>query len=240
MPGQLPQQPPRDGDRDAHGAGLDVPRVVWSPPRDQRARAVGRVHFEVVETSLRDGTPVLIRPVRPEDGELVRRGFERLSEQSRLQRFMTPLRELSEGQLRYFTELDFVDHLAWGAVLADHPEEGIGIARCVRVPEEPSVAEAAVTVIDEYQGRGLGTLLLAILAFAAREAGISTFRAYVMEANAPMRELLDELGATTRHDSSGALVVDMPLEVDDLPDTAAARLIRAIAVGLGSPGLAGH
>ena len=203
---------------------------------DPRRAELSPVQFELIETALRDGTPVLIRPVRPEDKDLFRRGFMQLSELSRLQRFMSPVSQLSEEQLRYFTEMDFVNHVAWGAVRADHPDQGMGVARWVRVADEPTVAEVAVTVLDEYQGKGLGTLLLGILAFSAREAGVSTFRAQVMIENAQIREMLEEIGAATRFESPGVLVVDMPLEVKDLPDTTAARVLRAIASGLRSIG----
>src|SRR5207248_3667603 len=126
-------------------------------------------------------------------------------------------------QVRYLTEIDYRDHFAWAAVRGDRPEEGIGVARFVRLVGEPSVAEAAVTVLDEYQGRGLGTLLLGLLAVAARAAGVKAFRAYVREENEPMRELLLSLGASADFDSPGVLRLDVPLDPHLLPDSPAAR-----------------
>ena len=148
---------------------------------------------------------------------------------------MTPVSSLTESQLDYLTKLDFVDHVAWHAVRTDRPEKGLGVARYVRTKEDPSVAEAAVTVVDEYQGKGLGTLLLALLATVARAAGIATFRAYVLQHNARMRSLLDQLGARTTLDSPGVLRMDVDLDPDDLPDSPPARVLSAAARRLLGP-----
>jgi len=117
------------------------------------------LRLEQYRTTLRDGTPVLVRPIRPDDKELIRQGFDRLSPASRYRRFLSPVDELSDAELRYLTEIDYVDHFAWAALRADRPNEGIGVARYIRLKEEPEVAEAAVTVLDEYQGKGLGTFM---------------------------------------------------------------------------------
>ena len=107
--------------------------------------------------TLRDGARILVRPIAPEDKELLRRGWERLSDQSRYERFLVSAPELSERQLAYLTEVDHHDHEALGALDAE-TGEGIGIARFVR-GADPTRAEAAVTVIDAWQGRGVGTAL---------------------------------------------------------------------------------
>jgi hypothetical protein len=142
---------------------------------------------------------------------------------------MTPVSSLSEAQLDYLTKLDFADHVAWLAIRADRPEEGLGVARYVRTKEDPAIAEAAVTVIDDYQGGGLGTLLLALLATVARAAGVMTFRAFVIQHNARMRNLLEQLGARTTLDSPGVLRMDVDLDPDHLPDSPPAGVLRAAA-----------
>ena len=193
------------------------------------------LRLDEFRTSLADGTPVVVRPVRPGDRELIRDGFARLSPESRYLRFMTPVSSLSAAQLDYLTKLDFVDHVAWLAVRADRTDEGLGVARYVRTKEDLHVAEAAVTVIDDYQGRGLGTLLLALLATVARAAGITMFRAYVLQGNTRMRYLLDQLGARTTLDSPGVLQMDVDLEPEGLPDSPPARVLRAAAKRLVGP-----
>ncbi len=148
---------------------------------------------------------------------------------------MSSLPSLSEAQLDYLTKLDYVDHVAWLAVHADKPEEGLGVARYVRAKGEPGVAEAAVTVIDEYQGRGLGTLLLALLAAVARAAGVQMFRAYVLQDNVRMRRLLEQLGAKTTMESPGVLRMDVALDPGGLPDSPPAKVLRAAAQRLIGP-----
>ena len=95
--------------------------------------------------------------------------------------------------LRYFTEVDHHNH---EALLAIEPEtrEGVGVGRYVRSKEDPTRAEAAITVLDDWQGRGVGTLLLDLLAGRARDEGITHFRALVLAANHDMVELLESLG----------------------------------------------
>ena len=101
---------------------------------------------------LRDGSAVLIRPVRPEDAGLLEDGFAGLSDRSRRLRFLGPKEALSAAELRYFTDVDHRDHEALGAL--DHVRGGgVGIARYVRDREDPYAAEIAVTVIDGWQGR---------------------------------------------------------------------------------------
>lgn len=188
------------------------------------------------EVVLRDGTRVRLRPILPEDKALLVEGFQRLSPESRYRRFMAPVQKLTDDQLRYLTEIDHVDHFAWIALDLDQPAHpGMGTARYVRIPEEPDVAEAAVTVIDDYQGRGLGTLLLEALGAVALENGIRRFRGYALEDNRPMREVLASMGASTAHDSPGLLrvEVDLPARAEELKDSALAKVLRAVARGEG-------
>jgi GNAT superfamily N-acetyltransferase len=111
----------------------------------------------------------------------------------------------------------------------------MGVARYVRLPAEPAVAEAAVTVVDEYQRRGLGTLLLGLLAATARAADITAFRSYVLEDNAPIRRLLAGLGARDSFDSPGVVRVDTPLDPDLMPDSPVSRVVRDMASRLMPP-----
>ena len=187
------------------------------------------LRFEEIHTRLRDGTRILVRPIRPDDKSALTAGMRRLSEGSRYRRFMAPIAELSDDQLAHLTEIDYFDHFAWVAVLTARPDVGIGVGRYVRLADDPQLAEAALTVLDDYQGRGLGTLLLGILAATARMAGIERFRAYVLEANQPMLDLLRALGADAEYDSPGVVRMDVPLRAELLPDSPAARLLKLAA-----------
>lgn len=185
-----------------------------------------------VEVTLRDGTRAWIRPIRPDDKDRLQEGLQRLSPESRYLRFHTGVDRLSESQLRYLTEIDYADHMAWVAVDTDRPgAPGMGVARYVRLPAEPDVAEAAVTVADEHQGKGLGSILLTVLSRSASEHGIRVLRNYVLVENEAMLRLLDELGAQRHDEGDGVYRVDMPLPADphDLPDTPAKGVLRATA-----------
>ncbi len=181
--------------------------------------------------TLKDGTPILVRAIRPEDKRLLQQGMAQLSEVSRYRRFMSLVTELSEAQLKYLTEIDYMNHMAWGALDLSGPSpHGAGVARYVRSDEDPAKAEVAVTVLDEYQGRGLGTLLLGVLARTAAAHGISTFIAYVLHENAPMMRIFYDLGGHAETDGD-VLRVEVPVPEDprDFPNTAAGRSFRAVA-----------
>lgn len=180
---------------------------------------------------LRDGTRALIRPIRPQDKAKLETGLALLSPRSRYLRFHQVLDHLTEEQLRYFTEIDYRDHMAWVAIDEDHPESpGMGVARYIRLAEDPTIAEAALTVLDDYQGRGLGTVLLAILGESAVANGIQTFRNYVLSDNRAMLEMFEELGTEVVEEPFGVYRVDYPLPTnpEDLPDTPAGRAVREI------------
>lgn len=182
---------------------------------------------------LRDGE-VLVRPITAADAPKLLDAFHRLSSASRYRRFMSHMGTLSPEVLRYLTDVDPHDHVA--LVALDPSLEGepiVGVARCIRLAEEPAVGEVAVTVADTHQGRGLGTLLLGLLSLAARAEGFRTYRAYVLQDNDAMVALLEALGGriTEIDEEAGTLSLDTPIPADaeHLPDTAAARAIRAIA-----------
>jgi len=189
---------------------------------------------------LRDGSRVLVRPIRPGDSERLRDGLHRLSAASRYHRFLATVSELSEAQLRYLTHVDQVNHLAWIALDPALPwEPAVGVARCIRLPEDPAMAEVAVTVLDAYQGRGLGTLLLGLVSRSAAAQGIRTFRAYVLEDNDAMLRIFRDLGEHVGRADIGVCQLDIPVPEDPetLPDTPTGRVFKAIAarVGVGRP-----
>lgn len=188
------------------------------------------------EAVLSDGTPALLRLVRPGDKELLREGFGRLSSTSRHLRFLGAKRELTEAELVHLTELDGVDRLAVGAVRVPSggPPQGIGVARFARDPARPTVAEAAVAVTDAAQGRGLGTLLLLHLAEAARERGIVCFAGEFLAANAAVRRLIEDACPAARLTSHGDMIrAEVPLAGPHVAtgQTPAALLMRQVASG---------
>jgi ribosomal protein S18 acetylase RimI-like enzyme len=147
----------------------------------------------VEHATLRDGTPILVRLLRPEDKHLLREGFEKLSPESRYARFFSPKDTLTDDELRYLCDIDQENHVAIGAQTEAGPPVGLGIARFIRLADTPEVAEAAIAVADEAQGRGLGRLLFLRLCAAAHERGITKFRCEVLGSNAGMQHLLEAI-----------------------------------------------
>jgi GNAT superfamily N-acetyltransferase len=180
---------------------------------------------------LRDGSRVDVRPIAATDKELIRQGFARLSPESRYRRFLSSMPALDDRALAYLTELDHHDHEALIALDVES-HEGVGVARFVRDSAEPASAEVAVTVVDDWQGRGLGTALLGELADRAREEGVRRFTALVLAENRNMLGMLGELGAARvvdREQGTVELAVDLP------PEGVAPELVewlRAAARGL--------
>lgn len=150
------------------------------------------------EVTLRDGTVLEVRPVRPEDKPHFVAGFARLSRESRHYRFLGNKNSLTEADLRYLTEVDGVDHVALVAVhrLDDGREEGVGVARFVRLKDDAQAAEVAITVPDSWQRRGIGTMLFHRLVAAARARGIRLLRSEIHERNTAIRHLLETVAPT--------------------------------------------
>jgi RimJ/RimL family protein N-acetyltransferase len=143
-----------------------------------------------VVVRLHNGETVTIRPIRPADKPLLAAGMAALSDESAYRRFLGPKQQLSLDELRYFTEVDFADHVALVAVRPDEPETMVGVGRWVRIPGDPEAAEVAYLVADELQGEGLGTALTDALADAARARGVRRFVATMLPDNAAARRLL--------------------------------------------------
>jgi RimJ/RimL family protein N-acetyltransferase len=184
-------------------AGLATGGRLTHAPAAVRAGTAGTV-------ALRDGSEVVIRQVRSSDAPLLADGFARLGPESRRLRFLRRKDELTPAELRYFTDVDHHDHEALGAL--DHAAGGgVGVARYVRDASDPQSAEIAVTVVDDWQGRGLGAELLAQLSGRARAAGIRRFTALVSADNAAMTALLRRLCADPVHREHGTVEWEIPL-----------------------------
>ncbi len=144
------------------------------------------------EVTLRDGTPIRLRRITPSDAPLLEEAFARLSEESRRLRFLSAKPTLSQAELAYLTHVDGHNHEALAAI-DPTTGDGIGIGRWVRDHDDRSRAEVAVTVADDWQSRGVGTILLERLSERARLEGIRTFTALVSADNVNMQRLLKRL-----------------------------------------------
>jgi RimJ/RimL family protein N-acetyltransferase len=166
--------------------------------------------------TLRDGSRLSIRPIRPDDKAALLQGFEQLSAESRRRRFLVATEELSPELLVYLTEVDHMDH---EALVAEGAESGepIGVARYVRVVDQPDTAEVAVTVVDHWQHKGVASELLLRLGRRAVENGIRHFTGTCFASNADALELIRAVPATRVSTTDNGLVevtVDLPQAED--------------------------
>src|SRR5437763_11761066 len=187
--------------------------------------ATGRLLIGVPEcgaVGLRDGSAVLIRQVRSTDAALLPDGFGRLSAASRQMRFLGVKKELSAAELRYFTDVDHHDHEALAAVdrVGGH---GVGVARYVRDADDPQAAEVAVTIVDDWQGRGLGTELLAALSDRARQEGIGRLTALADAGNVAVAALLRNAGARLVRRGRGTVEYEITLALGPERECALSR-----------------
>jgi GNAT superfamily N-acetyltransferase len=185
------------------------------------------------EHVLDDGTRVVVRHVRPGDAPELKHAYERLSVMSRYRRFLGSVNAMSEETLRYLTCVDGHDHVAIVATTMDpnaHAEIGVGIARFVRLTNDPAVAEAALTVVDDMQRKGIGRILGLTLARAALERGVKRFRGEIIANNEPVRLLLEEVGAVVHRAGDESLVFDVDLGPPESPS--ASRRFEAVARGV--------
>jgi RimJ/RimL family protein N-acetyltransferase len=196
------------GGREAFAAMLDVPYMLDKLLRTARQRLA--TYLTPIPVPLRDDTELYLRPVLPGDNERSVHGPVLFSGETLYRRFQTT-RSPTASLMTYLFEVDYVDHFVWvmtdgvdGPVVAD--------ARFVRDMADPTVAEVAFIVGDDYQGRGVGTFLMDALAVAARGDGIKRFTARVLSENYPMRRILDRYGAQWHRDEQGVVttVVDVP------------------------------
>ena len=145
--------------------------------------------------TLRDGTMVTVRPIRPDDAPRLQALFSRLSLRSILLRF-GPRKELPWELAERLANVDYQTRMALVATREQYSKDDIvAVARYEgNLPGEPDLAEVAIVVEDQYQGRGLGTLLLERLVAYARTHGICVFWAIVHYDNAPMKRIIQRIG----------------------------------------------
>lgn len=160
-----------------------------------------------------DGTPVTIRPIRPEDSGMEQEFVRHLSDDSRYFRFMGSLRELPSNKLKSFTEIDYDRHMAFVATITREGKElEIGVARYLAI-ETPGSCEFAVTVDDAWQGSGVAGLLMISLENAARERGFKTMEGIVLASNHKMLKFARQLGFRCYHHPGEADTVHVELRL---------------------------
>jgi acetyl coenzyme A synthetase (ADP forming)-like protein len=184
-----------------------------------------------LDVVLRDGGGARIRPIRSDDAELVKDFFERLGPESRYYRFFQVKHTLEDAEIEHFTNVDYNDRMA---LVALHDGQMIAVGRYDREEKHTERAEVAFAVVDDQQGRGLGTQLLELLTSHARSHGIKGFRAFVLGENRQMMRVFRNSGyELARTLDSGVFTVDFPTAESEQSLAAEAdREKRAVAASL--------
>jgi RimJ/RimL family protein N-acetyltransferase len=163
---------------------------------------------------LPDGASILVRPIRADDKRMLEDGLRHLSDESVQRRFLTLKRSFSRSELQYLTEVNGRDHVA---LVAEYPGDAvrrlIAVARFVRLADDPTSAEAAIVVADDWQRRGVGTQLAELLAEEARRNGIRRFTATMASDNVAAHRLMRRMTAHLEGHHAGHGVTEMVLEL---------------------------
>jgi GNAT superfamily N-acetyltransferase len=165
-----------------------------------------------ISVTLRDDSIAELRPIHPDDRVLLVEGLRQMSIESRFARFGTGVDHLTDAELDYLTNVDHVAHVAWGAVIDGEPA---GVGRYVQF-SDTLCADIAVTVVDRFQGRGLGRILFDALIASARANHVDELCFAVQPFNEAVRRMLAGVEATL--EETGGMVQGR-FDVTSVPPT---------------------
>ncbi|WP_020558641.1 GNAT family N-acetyltransferase [Thiofilum flexile] len=197
---------------DEHGVmAVDARFVVGYPSGAGRKYSHMAIHPYPIDLvrklQLADGTDVVIRPIRPEDAEMEQEFVRNLSMESRYMRFMQALRELTPEMLVRFTQIDYDREMAFIALARQNGKDAeAGVARYAINPDKVS-CEFALVIADDWQGRGLGGLLMRSLMESARSKGCTLIIGEVLADNGNMIRLMTRLGFEKSRVEEGVVTV---------------------------------
>lgn len=214
------------GDDKVFAAMADLPGVSERLLRTVRQRLAAFII--PIPVTLSDSSELLLRPVLPGDSERSNHQSVEFSNETLYRRFMSP-RAPSAALMHYLFEVDYVDHFVW--VLVDEADKSVvADVRFVRDVNDASVAEVAFIVADDYQGRGIGNLLMDTIIVAAQVLGVHRFTARLLAENQPMRAILDRFDVQWERDEPGVVTVefDVPSPDELRIDSGLADQIRSV------------
>lgn len=163
------------------------------------------------------GGPVFARPISIQDREELLTAFHEASPETIYQRFFVPLQDLSEEQITYLIDVDQQKHVAWALFRIDGDRiKGVAAGRFVKLAEEKDVAEFSLTVREEYQKNGYGTLMLSLLLKLAREHRLTHLIGYTHADNIPLLHLVRKFEATIEDEEGELYKVTLPVPVSQL------------------------
>lgn len=198
----------------SHEIGTDCGPVTGGlgAPFKRKISGLPSAPPEQIQTFWIDGRPIFLRPVLPADRSLFASFMQKLSDRSRRLRFLVPKQQLNGNELRFLSDADQHDHVAWVAIdPSSGRDELVAEARFVKLSDQKGIAEYAITVADEFQGKGLGGKLMQILGQQARQNGIFTLRGTVAANNTAMLGFLKRRGAKIKFEAPGVVSADLPV-----------------------------
>ncbi|QNN54239.1 GNAT family N-acetyltransferase [Nocardioides mesophilus] len=181
------------------------------------------------ETRLRDGTPALTWALLPGDRDRIAAGYENLDPESRFHRFLAAVPHLTEAMLQNLVDdVDGVDHVALVRFVFDEPDVGLpaGVARMIRYDDDPTTADVAVTVAEEFRGRGVATALLEEL-LLERPRGVTRLLTRVAADNPASLAMLRRLGPTTVTPVDEGAVLSVTVELPPATEVEPAGAVPA-------------
>ncbi len=201
------------GGREAFATMLELPGMMDRLVRTARQRLVAFI--TPIPVQMRDGTVLYLRPVLPGDNERTTEGPVEFSGETLYRRFQS-VKSPSKTLMAYLFEVDYLDHFVF--VLTEGPDGPVvADVRFVRNENDPAEAEIAFIVADAYQGRGIGTFLMAAISVAAGDDGVRRFTARVLSENFPMRAILDRFGAVWQREDLGVVTTEIAVpSIDEL------------------------
>lgn len=180
---------------------------------------------DVTPVHLRDGTEAVVVPLVPANREALQQEYARLSAETRFDRFLAAVPELTDSMLdRLVDDVDGTDHVALVllVIAADGTEVPLGLARIIRYPDDPAAADLAVTVVDDWQGRGVATALLDVL-MRQRPPGVQRIVTVIHAGNRASLAMLRRLGEVEVSEPDAGVqlvVVELPVTRGDAPGAA--------------------
>jgi len=178
----------------------------------------------------KDNTYLCFKVLEHEDRDKFIEGFKKLSRKTVYHRFFGFMKELSKQQIDDLLNTDEKNHVAWAAFdIVDDDTIGIGVGRFRRSKDNPSEAELALTVIDEYQDKGVGTILLAIMYYLASILEIDILTGIIMSDNSKLIRRFKELDAEmTRVGTEYEMRLPIYKNFDDIPKTRYSRILMPV------------
>ncbi len=185
---------------DEHGATALNVEVCLEPSKSKMLYGHLAIHPYpqqwIRSTTLKDGSPIQLRPVRPEDATSIINLVKEMSPESRYFRFMHAINELSPQMIAQFTKLDYDRQMA--LVATNETDNVIGVSRYV-ISSDRQMGEFAISIAENCKGKGLASSLMKLLIEHARSQGLVSLEGDVLPSNSPMQALMRSLGFTAGH-----------------------------------------